>query len=61
MIDAEAGHRVNTQCLLGLAAVKLGKKLEWDPVKETVTNDADALASIKGSYREPWELEKFSG
>jgi predicted dehydrogenase len=61
MIDAEAGHRVNTQCLLGLAAIKLGKKLEWDPVKETVTNDADALASIKGNYRAPWELEKFTG
>jgi len=56
MIDAEAGHRVNTHCLLGLAAVKLGKPLEWDPVKETVTNDADALASIKGTYREPWCL-----
>ena len=59
MIDAEAGHRVNSQCLLGLAAVKLGKILEWNPVKEVVTNDADALAGIKGIYREPWELKNF--
>jgi predicted dehydrogenase len=61
MIDAESGHRVNTQCLLGLAAIKRGKKLEWDPVKETVTNDAEALAAIKGTYREPWDLKKFAG
>ena len=45
--------------MLGLAAIKLGKKLEWDPVKEAVTNDTDALASIQGVYREPWDLKTF--
>ena len=60
MIDAESGHRVNTQCLLGLAAINRGKKLHWDPVKETVINDPEALACIKGSYREPWDLKKFT-
>ena len=60
MIDAEAGHRVNSQCLLGLAAVKAGKKLEWDPAREVVTNDAEAEAQMKKSFhREGWELEKF--
>ena len=59
MIDAESGQRVNTQCLLGLAAIKLGRKLDWDPATETVTNDAEALASITGTYREPWDLRQF--
>jgi len=53
MIDAEAGHRVNTQCLLGRAAIKLGKNLDWDPASEIATNDANALATMKGTYRAP--------
>ena len=59
MIDAESGHRVNTQCLLGLAAIKLGKKLEWDPAKEAVTNDDNAMKLMTGTYRDPWDLKKF--
>jgi myo-inositol 2-dehydrogenase / D-chiro-inositol 1-dehydrogenase len=57
MIDAEVGHRVNSQCLLGLAAIKAGKALEWDPVSEKITNHPEALASIIGTYREPWSLQ----
>jgi myo-inositol 2-dehydrogenase / D-chiro-inositol 1-dehydrogenase len=59
MIDAEAGHRVNTQCLLGLAAIKSGKVLEWDPVAEKITNHPEAIAYITGKYRAPWEPKKF--
>lgn len=61
MIDAESGHRVNTQCLLGLAAIKSGKVLEWDPAAEKITNHPEALARITGQYRTPWELKKFAG
>jgi predicted dehydrogenase len=59
MIDAEAGHRVNTQCLLGLAAIKAGKALEWDPAAEKITNHPEAMAHMTGTYREPWDLKKF--
>ncbi|MCU0748591.1 MAG: Gfo/Idh/MocA family oxidoreductase [Akkermansiaceae bacterium] len=59
MIDAEAGHRVNTQCLLGLAAIKSGKALDWDPVTEKITNHPEAAAHMTGTYREPWDLKKF--
>lgn len=59
MIDAEAGHRVNTQCLLGLAAIKSGKALEWDPIAEKITNHPEVAAHLSGSYREPWDLGKF--
>lgn len=61
MIDAEAGHRVNTQCLLGLAAIKAGKPLEWDPVAEKITNHPEAAVHMAGRYRAPWELKKFEG
>jgi predicted dehydrogenase len=59
MIDAEAGHRVNTQCLLGLAAIQSGKVLDWDPVAEKITNHPEAAAHMSGSYRDPWDLKKF--
>jgi predicted dehydrogenase len=59
MIDAEAGHRVNSQCLLGLAAIKSGKALEWDPISEKITNHPEAAAHITGTYRDPWDLKKF--
>ena len=60
MIDAESGHRVNTQCLLGLAAIKAGKRLEWDPKKEVVTNSEEGEKLMKHSFhRDEWALEKF--
>jgi myo-inositol 2-dehydrogenase / D-chiro-inositol 1-dehydrogenase len=60
MIDAETGHRVNSQCLLGLAAIKAGKALEWDPVAERVTNHPEAAAHFTGTYRAPWALKTMS-
>ena len=61
MIDAETGHRVNSQCLLGLAAIKAGTRLEWDPVAEKVTNSDRGEAFMKASFhRAPWTLEKFT-
>jgi len=40
---AENGHRSNTVCVLGLAAMKLGRKLKWDP-KTELFDDAEANA-----------------
>ena len=60
MIDAEAGHRVNSQCLMGLAAIKAGTKLDWDPVAEKITNSAKGEELMKYSFhRDPWKLERF--
>ena len=59
MIDAAAGHRVNTQCLLGLAAIRSGKVLDWDPGAEIFLHDPGAAEFMNGMHRGPWELEKF--
>ena len=62
MIDAEAGHRVNSQCLLGLAAIRAGERLEWNPDTEKVTNSAKGEELMKHSfYRDPWQLKQFAG
>jgi hypothetical protein len=42
MADAEVGHRTTSLCHLGHIAIQLGKKLDWDPVKERFTNDKAA-------------------
>ena len=43
-------------CHLGNIAVRLGRKIQWDPAKEQIIGDADAAAMLTRSYREPWKL-----
>ena len=54
--DVEIGHRSATVCHLANMAVRLGRKVEWDPVKEQPINDAEAAAMANRPYREPWKL-----
>jgi predicted dehydrogenase len=42
--------------LLGVAALRTGRFLEWDPAAMRVTNFADAEAFIRPAYREGWSL-----
>jgi predicted dehydrogenase len=41
---------------LGNVAYRVGKKLEWDPVKMKATNAPEADQFIKRAYRKGWEL-----
>ena len=54
--DAEVGHRSATVCHLGNIACRLGRKIAWDPVKETIADDKEAAAMLSKPYREPWKL-----
>jgi predicted dehydrogenase len=40
--DAEIGHRSASVCHLGTIALRLGRKLQWDPKNEQFVNDAEA-------------------
>ncbi|HYE32611.1 MAG TPA: Gfo/Idh/MocA family oxidoreductase [Methylomirabilota bacterium] len=40
--DAEIGHRSATVCHLGVIAMRLGRKLRWDPKAEQFVGDAEA-------------------
>ena len=53
---AEVGHRSVTVCHLGNIALRSGKKLKWDPVKEQF-DDADANKWLSRPMRAPWKLE----
>ncbi len=58
--DAEVGHRVSSLGHLGLIAIRLGRKLKWDPQKEEFQGDDEAnkLRSLPPG-RSPWILEQL--
>lgn len=50
----EIGHRACTICLISHIAMKVGKKLEWDPKLEKFRNSELANAMLKRSQRYPY-------
>jgi len=52
----EIGHRSCSVCLLGDIAMRLGRKLRWDPAKEEFVGDADANRMLYRPMRAPWHL-----
>jgi len=56
MADAEIGHRTCSLGQLAHIAIKIGKKLDWDPKKEKFT-DAKANKLLTKTYRDPWNLD----
>lgn len=54
----EAGHRACSVCLLNHSAMKLNRKLYWDPVTERFKNDDEANAMLTRSQRWPYQIEK---
>jgi predicted dehydrogenase len=55
---ADIGHRVSTVCHLANIAIKLGRKLKWDPVAESFVGDAAANAMRSRPMRSPWTLKE---
>ena len=54
--DVEIGCRSATVCHLGNIALRTGKTIEWDPDKETVTNDPSLNRWLARPYRAPWRI-----
>jgi predicted dehydrogenase len=53
----EDGHRSCTACLLAHAAMRLEKKLKWDPEQERFVNDEQANATLARPQRAPYGTE----
>ena len=51
---AEVAHRSCSACLIAHAAMKLGRKLAWDPEHEHFVNDAEADAMLRRPQRAPY-------
>jgi predicted dehydrogenase len=52
----DIGHRVSTVCHLANIAIKLRRKLKWDPKAERFENDDQANAMLTRPMRSPWTL-----
>ncbi len=50
--DIEIGHLSSTLCHLGNAATRLGRALRFDPAREEIVGDAEAVPLVRRSYRE---------
>ena len=54
----DIGHRVSTVCHLANIAIKVGRKLKWDPEKEQFIGDDEANKMLDRPRRDPWQLPK---
>ncbi len=53
----EVGHRSASVCHLAGIAVRLGRRLTWDPAKEEFAGDKEANAQLAREQRKPWTYE----
>ena len=56
IMDVAIGHRVTSLCILGNLAFRIGRKLNWDPVKQEFVGDEAANRLLHYPYRPPWRL-----
>lgn len=52
----EAGHRSNTICVMTHIAMKLGRRLAWDPAAERFVGDDEANRRLDYPHRKPWAV-----
>ena len=55
--DVEVGHRSATVCHLAGIALRVGRKLTWDPAKEEFAGDREANAQLAREQRKPWTYD----
>jgi hypothetical protein len=53
---AESCHRATSLLLVADIAMRLGRKLKWDPVKEEFLDDETANRLLSRPMRSPWRL-----
>ena len=57
----EIAHRSNTACLISHIAMKLPRKLYWDPVNERFKNDDEANSMLSRPQRYPYKISQIPG
>ncbi|MCF0072098.1 Gfo/Idh/MocA family oxidoreductase [Dyadobacter sp. CY261] len=58
---AEIAHRSCTACLLAHTAMKLGRKVKWDPKKENFIDDKEATAMLSRPQRAKYGTNYVKG
>ena len=57
LAPVEVGHRSCTACLLHHMAMKAGRTLHWDPMRERFKNDDEANSWLSRPQRWPYVIE----
>jgi myo-inositol 2-dehydrogenase / D-chiro-inositol 1-dehydrogenase len=57
--NPEQAHRATSACILSWIAMKLGRKLRWDPEKETFPGDEQANAMLARPQRAPYGIDRL--
>jgi myo-inositol 2-dehydrogenase / D-chiro-inositol 1-dehydrogenase len=57
--NPEQAHRATSACILGWISMKQGRKLRWDPVKETFVGDEQANAMLSRPQRAPYGIDRL--
>ncbi len=57
----EVAHRSCSACLVAHTAMKLPRKLYWDPMNEKFKNDDEANSMLARSQRYPWGIHNIKG
>lgn len=57
--DIEIGYQATNMSLLGMAALKAGKSLDWDGKLGKITNDSDANKLLERQYRKGYNYPKY--
>jgi len=55
-LNEENGHRSATVVNMGVVALRLGRTLEFDPIKQEFINDEEANRLIDQPMRGPWKI-----
>jgi myo-inositol 2-dehydrogenase/D-chiro-inositol 1-dehydrogenase len=57
LCPVEVGHRSTSACLVSHIAMKLKRKLFWDPIRERFKNDDEANTLLTRSQRWPYIIQ----
>jgi predicted dehydrogenase len=55
--DLESGQRTSVGCHLANIAMRVGRVVHWDDVRQEIVGDAEASALLTNKYRAPWDRE----
>jgi hypothetical protein len=55
-VGVEAAHRSATLLHLANIAIRVGRKIQYDPVKEQIIGDEEANRLVNQPMRAPWRL-----
>jgi len=55
----EEAHRSTSACILGWIAMKLGRRLRWNPEQETFVDDPQATALLSRTQRAPYGIDRL--